>query len=70
MIHFQPGRPEGGSSPLEIDTADFDLELSRLRSLGVEVTTFEHRWCRWRSVSVRDPEENIVELVCYDETIE
>lgn len=51
---------------LEIDKADFDAELERLRSLGVEVTTFEHRWCRWRSLYVRDPEGNILELVCYD----
>lgn len=51
---------------LEIDKADFDTELSRLRSLGVEVTKFEHQWCRWRSLYVRDPEGNILELVCYD----
>ena len=54
---------------LEIDTSDFDAELSRLQRLGVEVTTLEHRWCRWRSLYVRDPEGNILELVCYDETI-
>ena len=35
---------------LEIDGRDFEIELSRLRSLGVEVTTFDHRWCRWRSL--------------------
>ncbi|MGH7384499.1 MAG: VOC family protein [Candidatus Rokuibacteriota bacterium] len=51
---------------LEIDRGDFDAELGRLRSLGVEVTTFEHQWCRWRSLYVRDPEGNILELVCYD----
>ena len=54
---------------LEIDKHDFDAELARLRALGVEVTTFEHRWCRWRSLYVRDPECNILELVCYDEAI-
>jgi len=54
---------------LEIDKRDFDAELARLRGLGVEVTTVEHRWCRWRSVYVRDPEGNILELVCYDEAI-
>ena len=54
---------------LEIDKGDFHAELDRLTSLGVEVTTFEHRWCRWRSLYVRDPEGNILELVCYDETI-
>ncbi len=54
---------------LEIDKNDFEGELNRLRTLGVEVTTFEHRWCHWRSLYVRDPEGNILELVCYDESI-
>jgi catechol 2,3-dioxygenase-like lactoylglutathione lyase family enzyme len=55
---------------LEIDKGDFDAELDRLTGLGVEVTTIEHRWCRWRSLYVRDPERNILELVCHDEAIE
>ena len=55
---------------LEIDKSDFDAEVERLRSMGVEVTTFEHRWCRWRSLYVHDPEGNILELVCYDEAIQ
>jgi catechol 2,3-dioxygenase-like lactoylglutathione lyase family enzyme len=54
---------------LEIDKRDFDAELRRLRDLGVEVTTVEHRWCRWRSLYVHDPEGNILELVCSDEAI-
>jgi catechol-2,3-dioxygenase len=54
---------------LEIDRKDCDAELTRLKHLGVEVTTVEHRWCRWRSLYVRDPEGNILELVCYDEAI-
>jgi catechol 2,3-dioxygenase-like lactoylglutathione lyase family enzyme len=54
---------------LEIDKKDFDAELARLQQLGVEVTTVEHRWCRWRSLYVHDPEGNILELVCYDEAI-
>jgi catechol-2,3-dioxygenase len=55
---------------LEIDKGDFPAELDRLRSLGLDVTTVDHRWCRWRSMYVRDPEGNILELVCYDESIE
>ena len=55
---------------LEIDKADFDDERHRLQRLGVEVTTVEHRWCRWRSLYVHDPEGNILELVCYDEAIQ
>jgi catechol-2,3-dioxygenase len=54
---------------LEIGKKDFDAELARLQQLGVEVTTVEHRWCRWRSLYVHDPEGNILELVCYDEAI-
>ena len=42
---------------------------ARLQGLGVEVTIVEHRWCQWRSLYVRDPEGNILELVCYDEAI-
>jgi catechol 2,3-dioxygenase-like lactoylglutathione lyase family enzyme len=55
---------------LEIDQADYGPELARLQALGVEVTAFEHRWCRWRSIYVRDPEGNVLELVCHDATIE
>jgi len=54
---------------LEIDKNDFEAELARLQQRGVEVTTVEHRWCRWRSLYVHDPEGNILELVCYDEAI-
>ena len=54
---------------LEIDRADYDAELRRLRALGLEVATVEHRWCRWRSLYVRDPEGNVLELVCHDESI-
>lgn len=54
---------------LEIDQADYADELARLQNLGVEVTTAEHPWCHWRSIYVKDPESNIVELVCYDESV-
>jgi catechol-2,3-dioxygenase len=53
----------------EIDKGDYARELERLKGLGVEFTTFEHRWCQWRSIYVKDPEGNIVELVCYDEGV-
>lgn len=55
---------------LEIDKNDYSTELKRLRTLGVDVTTFEHRWCHWRSIYVRDPEGNILELVCFDESVQ
>ena len=53
----------------EIDKADYEAELERLKDLGTEVTTAVHPWCHWRSIYVKDPEGNIVELVCYDETV-
>jgi catechol 2,3-dioxygenase-like lactoylglutathione lyase family enzyme len=55
---------------VEIAKEDYEPELQRLRGLGVELTTFVHQWCRWRSIYIRDPEGNILEYVCYDETID
>jgi catechol-2,3-dioxygenase len=53
----------------EIPLADFADELKRLRGLGLHVETAEHTWVHWRSLYVTDPEENQVELVCYDESV-
>ena len=53
----------------EIDKADHQSELDRLTGLGLTVTTAVHAWCHWRSIYVLDPEENVVELVCYDEAV-
>jgi catechol-2,3-dioxygenase len=54
---------------LEIDRGDYENERKRLEDLGAEITTFEHRWCHWRSIYVKDPEGNVVELVCFDESV-
>ncbi|HVU90508.1 MAG TPA: VOC family protein [Pirellulales bacterium] len=54
----------------EIDRADYDAELARLKALGLSVETATHAWVGWRSIYVRDPEGNQVELVCHDPTIE
>lgn len=48
---------------------DYEFELQRLRTLGLTVETITHQWVKWRSMYVRDPEGNEVELVCYDPTI-
>lgn len=53
-----------------ISVDDFESEKSRLTKLGFELTFAEHAWVQWRSLYLRDPEGNTVELVCYDETIE
>jgi catechol-2,3-dioxygenase len=66
--------PESATSTIdhiafEVSLADFVVELTRLKSLGIEVETAEHAWVHWRSLYVTDPEGNRVELVCYDETV-
>ncbi len=53
----------------EIALADYDAEKARLESLGQTVTTAEHAWVHWRSLYVTDPEGNVVEWVCYDESV-
>jgi catechol-2,3-dioxygenase len=52
-----------------ISLTDFDGEKKRLEQLGLNVETAEHAWVHWRSLYVRDPEGNLVELVCYDEGV-
>lgn len=70
-----------GSQPPEIESStvdhlafginveDFESEVTRLRATGRKVTTTEHAWVQWRSMYVRDPEGNLVELVCFDASI-
>ena len=45
---------------------DYEAEKQRLEGLGCTVTTVTHQWVHWRSLYVRDPDDNEVELVCYD----
>lgn len=54
---------------LEISLEDYMPEKLRLEKAGCEVVTAEHKWCHWRSVYVKDPEKNVVELVCYDKSV-
>ena len=49
-----------------IDADDFDAEVERLRGHGVELDFAYHEWVEWRSLYFSDPEDNRVELVCYD----
>jgi catechol-2,3-dioxygenase len=53
----------------EIPLADFADERKRLEALGLQVETAEHTWVHWRSLYVRDPEGNQVELVAYDGSV-
>ena len=47
---------------------DYNAERTRLEALGLNVKVAVHEWVHWRSMYVRDPEGNSVELVCYDAT--
>lgn len=62
-------RPPLDHIAFAIELKNYDTELKRLQSLGADVSTTTHAWVQWRSIYVTDPEGNIVEWVCYDETI-
>jgi catechol-2,3-dioxygenase len=53
----------------EIDRADLQPEKERLERLGLDVTMAEHAWVHWRSLYINDPEGNLVEWVCHDDTV-
>ena len=46
--------------------SDYEAEKNRIEALGYEVRTAYHKWVKWRSLYVTDPEGNNVEMVCYD----
>ncbi len=52
-----------------IALGDFESERQRLEALGFSVEVKNHDWVRWRSLYLRDPEGNQVELVCYDPSL-
>jgi catechol-2,3-dioxygenase len=52
-----------------IDRQDFEGERSRLEALGLNVELSYHAWVHWRSLYVRDPEGNQIELVCHDPAV-
>jgi len=53
-----------------IALADFWPEVARLEALGQSVSITTHFWVKWRSLYVSDPEGNLVELVCFDPSVE
>ena len=53
-----------------IDLSDYHTELDRLQALGLDVETQVHEWVHYRSLYVCDPDGNVVELVCYDESVQ
>jgi catechol-2,3-dioxygenase len=52
-----------------IDLRDYEAEKERLEGLGLSVIAKEQEGFSWRSLFVKDPEGNTVELVCYDERV-
>lgn len=52
---------------LTVAPNDYDAILDYFKQLNVVVNTANHRWVGWRGIYVRDPENNIVELVSYHE---
>jgi catechol 2,3-dioxygenase-like lactoylglutathione lyase family enzyme len=54
---------------LTIALEDLETEKRRLEALGVEVRATEHEWLQVRSLYFSDPEGNLLELVCYAESV-
>ena len=72
-LHYTGVDPE--KSPLHhmaftISLADHEAEKERLRNLGLDVETVEHNGQHYRSLYITDPEGNVVELVCYDASVQ
>jgi len=53
---------------LNVALEDFESERMRLEGLGLKVTATVHEWLHVRSMYFSDPEGNLLEFVCYDET--
>jgi catechol 2,3-dioxygenase len=53
----------------EIPLASYEVERSRLESLGISIRTREFHGLHWRALFIRDPEGNTVEFVCYDSSV-
>ena len=54
---------------LSIDLEDYESEGRRLDDLGLGVRAVDHPWLRVRSLYFTDPEGNLLELVCRDESV-
>lgn len=54
---------------LNVALEDFESEKMRLGGLGLKVNATVHEWLHVRSLYFADPEGNLLEFVCYDETV-
>jgi catechol 2,3-dioxygenase-like lactoylglutathione lyase family enzyme len=55
---------------LNIALEDYPTEQSRLEGLGIKVVATQHEWLHVRSLYFPDPEENLLEFVCYDASVQ
>jgi catechol-2,3-dioxygenase len=55
---------------LNIPLNKFKDETTRLEELGLKVVTTEHAWIQVRSLYFPDPEGNLLEFVCHDESLQ
>ena len=55
---------------LEIKLDDYDEILKSLKANDIELETKVFNWVQWKSIYLRDPEKNVIELVCFDPDIE
>lgn len=55
---------------LEIDRSDFESELERLESLGLEVSTVAFPRLNAIGLFFEDPERNLIEFICHDGSME
>ena len=54
---------------LNIALEDFESEKMRLEDLRLKVNATVHEWLHVRSLYFPDPEGNLLEFVCYDESV-
>lgn len=55
---------------LSVSLEDFYSEQERLTNLDLPITTSIHNWVQWRSFYFKDPENNSIEYVAFDSSIE
>lgn len=54
----------------EIDSNDFNTIKKTLEDKNIPYQTEVFQWVKWKSIFIKDPEENVVEFVCYDNEIQ
>lgn len=53
----------------EIDEADYESEIARLKSLGIETALARFGHMRAKAIFFQDPEGNRLELICHDSSV-